>query len=545
MEGERVSPLWPMMRNVLPHDQPNPVTKPALWSFERIRPLLLRAGELTPVEKAERRVLVLNDPGRGKGAMQVTSSIYVGLQLLLPGEKAPAHKHTPSAARIVVEGEGAFTIVDGEKCAMERGDLILTPGGMWHDHGHDGTEPVIWLDALDLPLFVFLEGSYAEEGELPGAAQPAGRLAGRVQPARPRAGRGNGGERRAIRCCASRGGTPKTALRATRRARRPRRAGRARLRQPRDRRLLPADHGLYGDDAAPGRDRAPAAALVERGVPRRRGRRAARPSTARASRGSAATPSRRRSSRRSSTVADGEAFLIRIHDAPLQQKLGFYEERARAERMRFYGYFRSSAAYRCRIAFNLKGVAPEFVPDPSAPGRPAREEYLRLNPQGLVPALDIGWRVLTQSLAIIEWLDETHPEPALLPRRCRRARRDPRLRARDRGRHPPAQQPAGPEIPEGRRSGTTRRRSTLGTAIGSRTALPPARRSSTKGGRRGPYCFGAEPTLADICLVPQIANARRVNSDLSACPTLLEIEAHCAKHAAFADAAPEKQPDAE
>lgn len=75
MEGARVSPLWPMMRNVLPHGEPNPVTKPALWSFEKIRPLLLRAGELTPVEKAERRVLVLNDPGRGKGAMQVTSSI--------------------------------------------------------------------------------------------------------------------------------------------------------------------------------------------------------------------------------------------------------------------------------------------------------------------------------------------------------------------------------------------------------------------------------------------------------------------------------------
>ena len=165
MEGERSAPLCPMMRNVLPHGQPNPVTKPCLWSFARIRPLLLRAGELTPVEKAERRVLVLTDPGRGKGAMQVTSSIYVGLQLLLPGEKAPAHRHTPSAARIVVEGEGAYTIVNGEKCVMERGDLILTPGGMWHDHGHDGTGPVIWLDALDLPLFVFLEGSYAEESE--------------------------------------------------------------------------------------------------------------------------------------------------------------------------------------------------------------------------------------------------------------------------------------------------------------------------------------------------------------------------------------------
>ncbi|MCE8005435.1 cupin domain-containing protein [Aestuariivita sp.] len=161
-----VAPLWPMMRNVLPHDAPNPVTRSGHWSFQAVRPLLMRAGELTPVEKAERRVLVLSDPGRGTGAMQATSSIYLGLQLLLPGESAPAHKHTPSAARIIVEGTGGYTVVDGEKLPMQDGDLVLTPGGDWHDHGHDGDTPVIWLDALDLPLFVYLEGSYAIEGEL-------------------------------------------------------------------------------------------------------------------------------------------------------------------------------------------------------------------------------------------------------------------------------------------------------------------------------------------------------------------------------------------
>ena len=165
LDGINLAPLWPMMRNVLPHHQPAAVSKAHLWSFGHIRPLLLRAGELTPVEKAERRVLVFCDPGRGQGAMQVTSTIYCGMQLLLPGEKAPAHKHTPSAARIIVEGDGAYTIVNGERLPMERGDLVLTPGGMWHDHGHEGTQPVIWLDALDLPLFVYLEASYAEEAE--------------------------------------------------------------------------------------------------------------------------------------------------------------------------------------------------------------------------------------------------------------------------------------------------------------------------------------------------------------------------------------------
>ena len=161
-----VAPLWPMMRNVLPHGAPNPQTKPGLWAYDSLRPLLLRAGELTPVEKAERRVLVLSDPGRGAGAMQATASIYLGMQLLLPGETAPAHVHTPSAVRIIVEGKGAFTVVDGEKLPMEEGDLVLTPGGEWHDHGHDGSEPVVWLDALDLPIFVYLEGSYANEGPL-------------------------------------------------------------------------------------------------------------------------------------------------------------------------------------------------------------------------------------------------------------------------------------------------------------------------------------------------------------------------------------------
>ncbi|MEZ5879455.1 MAG: cupin domain-containing protein [Nitratireductor sp.] len=184
-----VAPLWPMMRNVLPHDAPRPVTRPGHWDFEKLRPLLLKAGELTPVEKAERRVLVLSDPGRGTGAMQATSSIYIGMQLLLPGETAPAHKHTPSAVRIIVEGKGGYTVVDGEKLPMEEGDLVLTPGGEWHDHGHDGDEPVIWLDALDLPLFVYLEGSYAIESELqaqrnrPDASQVEYRASG-LAPAR-------------------------------------------------------------------------------------------------------------------------------------------------------------------------------------------------------------------------------------------------------------------------------------------------------------------------------------------------------------------------
>ena len=157
-------PLWPSLRALLPPQAPRTATLPAHWRWTAIRPLLLRAGELTPMEKAERRVLVLANPGRGLDNLQASATIYLGMQLVLPGETAPSHRHTPNAARIVVEGEGAVTLVDGEACAMEPGDLILTPTGQWHEHRHTGKVPVIWLDVLDLPLMVYLDVSYAVEG---------------------------------------------------------------------------------------------------------------------------------------------------------------------------------------------------------------------------------------------------------------------------------------------------------------------------------------------------------------------------------------------
>jgi len=158
-------PLWPSMRALLPYRVPSRRTQTLNWRYEGVRPLLLQAGELTPMEKAERRVLVLANPGHGLDNLQATSSIYLGLQLILPGETAPNHRHTPNAVRIIVEGEGAYTTVDGEACRMERGDLILTPSGKWHEHQHGGDGPIVWLDVLDLPLIYRLEGSWAIEGE--------------------------------------------------------------------------------------------------------------------------------------------------------------------------------------------------------------------------------------------------------------------------------------------------------------------------------------------------------------------------------------------
>lgn len=165
LTAQNLVPLWPSLRALLPPGKPALRTRPTCWPYATVRPLLLQAGELTPIEKAERRVLVLANPGHGLEKMQASASIYLGMQLLLPGEWAPAHKHTPNAVRMIVEGEGAYTTVDGEKCPMSRGDLILTPTGLWHEHGHDGTGPVVWLDVLDLPLVYYTETSYHTEGK--------------------------------------------------------------------------------------------------------------------------------------------------------------------------------------------------------------------------------------------------------------------------------------------------------------------------------------------------------------------------------------------
>jgi gentisate 1,2-dioxygenase len=159
-----VAPLWPQLRGLLPRGQPSRATQPFMWRYQDVRPHLLRAGELTPIEKAERRVLVLCNPGHGIDKLVATPTIYVGLQLILPGEVAPNHRHTPTAVRFVIEGNGGYTTVNNEKCPMHKGDLILTPALTWHEHGHEGSGPVVWLDALDLPMIYAMEASYAIEG---------------------------------------------------------------------------------------------------------------------------------------------------------------------------------------------------------------------------------------------------------------------------------------------------------------------------------------------------------------------------------------------
>lgn len=166
LESLSLGPPWTALAQLLPHERVTDVVAHC-WRWRDVRPLLLEAARLVPIEQAERRVLVLDNPGLA-GRYAATATLYAGLQIILPGESAPSHHHTPTALRLVVEGDGGFTTVDGVKCAMEPGDLIITPPMRWHDHRHEGVAPVIWLDGLDIPLVRSLEASWSSR------ARPAG-----------------------------------------------------------------------------------------------------------------------------------------------------------------------------------------------------------------------------------------------------------------------------------------------------------------------------------------------------------------------------------
>lgn len=160
---DNMTPLWEVLSALVP---PSPRTQalPAFWNYRDVRKQVLEAGSLITAEEAERRVLILENPGL-RGQSSVTQSLYAGLQLILPGEVAPAHRHTQSALRLVLDGEGAYTAVDGERTIMRRGDFIITPAWTWHDHGNEGDQPVVWLDGLDIPIVRFLDAGFAEKSE--------------------------------------------------------------------------------------------------------------------------------------------------------------------------------------------------------------------------------------------------------------------------------------------------------------------------------------------------------------------------------------------
>lgn len=157
---QNLAPLWEVLRGLLPNE-PKSKAAPHRWRYADVRPLLMESGSLLTAKEAERRVLVLENPAM-PGQSRATATMYAGLQLIMPGETAPAHRHTPSALRFMLEGTGAFTAVGGERTTMRRGDFIITPSWAYHDHGNEGSDPCAWLDGLDLPLVSFFEAGFNE-----------------------------------------------------------------------------------------------------------------------------------------------------------------------------------------------------------------------------------------------------------------------------------------------------------------------------------------------------------------------------------------------
>ena len=155
-----MTPLWEVMAALVPEKPQSPCV-PAIWRYQQVRPWLLESGRLISAREAVRRVLIMENPGM-PASSAITQSLYAGLQLILPGEIAPSHRHTQSALRLIVEGSGAFTAVEGERATMRPGDFIITPSWTWHDHGNPGAEAVVWLDGLDIPLLRLLECGFSE-----------------------------------------------------------------------------------------------------------------------------------------------------------------------------------------------------------------------------------------------------------------------------------------------------------------------------------------------------------------------------------------------
>src|SRR3954471_7696033 len=158
-----MAPLWKVMKNVVTKE---PVTRcvPHVWHYEDVKALVMESGGLISAEEALRRVLILENPAM-HGESKATNTLFAGIQMILPGEVAPAHRHVSSAIRFVLDGEGAYTAVEGEKAFMAPGDFVITANWAPHDHGNTSDKPMLWLDVLDFPQVNFFEASFAEHFE--------------------------------------------------------------------------------------------------------------------------------------------------------------------------------------------------------------------------------------------------------------------------------------------------------------------------------------------------------------------------------------------
>ncbi len=165
---QNLAPLWRVLGGLVTEVPRSPVV-PAHWAYDDVRPYLLEACDLISTEEAERRVLVFENPGL-PGQSRITTSLFAGYQIILPGEIAPAHRHVASALRFIIEGKDAYTAVAGERTMMEPGDFVITPSWTWHDHGNESDAPMVWIDGLDMHIVNLLSASFREG--YPGQVHP-------------------------------------------------------------------------------------------------------------------------------------------------------------------------------------------------------------------------------------------------------------------------------------------------------------------------------------------------------------------------------------
>jgi len=157
-----LTPGWVPREKPILCPQPKSEFAPAHWSYEAAKAVLDAAGPLIDLSLAERRILILRNPAQGTG-FETTRTLVCAYQMILPGEIAPSHRHSSHAVRVIIDGKGSYSIVNGQKIPMETGDVVLTPGWCWHGHGHDGDQPAYWFDGLDVPLTQLLEPMFYEE----------------------------------------------------------------------------------------------------------------------------------------------------------------------------------------------------------------------------------------------------------------------------------------------------------------------------------------------------------------------------------------------
>jgi gentisate 1,2-dioxygenase len=165
-----LAPLWDVLPKLITAE-PKSVIAPYRWRYEEVRPHLLESANVITAKEAERRVLVLENPNL-PGESKITRSLFGGLQIIMPGEVAPPHRHIQAALRFIIEGNGAYTTVDGERTLMKPGDFVITPSWTYHDHGNETSGPMVWLDGLDMHMVNLFEASFREGGPSEEAMAP-------------------------------------------------------------------------------------------------------------------------------------------------------------------------------------------------------------------------------------------------------------------------------------------------------------------------------------------------------------------------------------